>query len=65
MELHKCIDLIQYILCISRLVQRPANELVGILFFMKSSNDYFTEYYRLLIPCVNALRREVFPHGRR
>lgn len=33
--------------------------------FLKSANEYFTEYYRSLIPCVNALRNVVFPHGRR
>ncbi|KAJ5712432.1 hypothetical protein N7493_008900 [Penicillium malachiteum] len=33
--------------------------------FVKAASDYFTDYYRPLIPCVNALRREVFPHGRR
>lgn len=33
--------------------------------FLKSTNKYFTEYYRSLIPCVNALRNVVFPHRRR
>jgi hypothetical protein len=33
--------------------------------FVRCANEYFTEYYRPLISCVNALRREVFPHGRR
>lgn len=32
---------------------------------MRSANDYFTEYYRPLIPCVNILRKAVFPNGRR
>jgi hypothetical protein len=30
--------------------------------FVRSANEYFTEYYRPLIPCVTALRK-VFPHG--
>ena len=33
--------------------------------FLRTADEYFTEYYRPLIPCVNALRKEVFPHGRR
>ncbi|KAJ5475340.1 hypothetical protein N7539_008406 [Penicillium diatomitis] len=33
--------------------------------FVKSANEYFTEYYRPLIPCINTLRKAVFPNGRR
>lgn len=33
--------------------------------FVMTAKDYFTEYYRPLIPCVNTLRRAVFPDGRR
>jgi hypothetical protein len=33
--------------------------------FVRSANEYFTEYYQPLIPCVNALRKTVFPNGRR
>lgn len=33
--------------------------------FVLSAKEYFTDYYWPLIPCVNALRKEVFPHGRR
>lgn len=32
--------------------------------FLRSANKYFTDYYRSLIPCVNILRKTVFPHGR-
>ena len=33
--------------------------------FVRSANEYFTVHYRPLIPCVNALRKAVFPYGRR
>ncbi|CAG7957260.1 unnamed protein product [Penicillium salamii] len=33
--------------------------------FMRSANEYFTEYYQPLIPCINTLRKAVFPNGRR
>jgi hypothetical protein len=33
--------------------------------FVKTANEHFTEYYHPLIPCVNALRKAVFPNGRR
>ncbi|CAG7999808.1 unnamed protein product [Penicillium nalgiovense] len=33
--------------------------------FVRSANEYFTEYYRPLIPCMNTLRKTVFPNGRR
>lgn len=33
--------------------------------FIRSANEYFTEYYRPLIPCINTLRKAVFPNGRR
>ncbi|CAG7999365.1 unnamed protein product [Penicillium salamii] len=33
--------------------------------FVRSANEYFTEYYQPLVPCVNALRKVVFPQGRR
>ena len=33
--------------------------------FLRSANEYFTDYYSPLIPCVNTLRKTVFPHGRR
>lgn len=33
--------------------------------FVRSANEYFTEYYRPLIPCINTLRKAVFPNGRR
>lgn len=33
--------------------------------FVRSANKYFTEYHRLLILCINTLRKEVFPNGRR
>ena len=33
--------------------------------FVRSANEYFTEYYRPLIPCINTLRKVVFPNGRR
>lgn len=33
--------------------------------FMKNVDEFFTEYYQPLIPCVKALRRAVFSHGRR
>lgn len=33
--------------------------------FLRSTNEHFTEYYQPLIPCVNTLRKAVFPNGRR
>ncbi|KAF3492096.1 uncharacterized protein GIQ15_01613 [Arthroderma uncinatum] len=33
--------------------------------FLKSTAEHFTEYYRPLVPCVNKLRRVVFPNGGR
>lgn len=33
--------------------------------FLRSANEYFTEYYRPLIPCVNTLRKAVFRNGGR
>ncbi|KAG0157856.1 Tyrosine-protein kinase, active site [Penicillium digitatum] len=33
--------------------------------FMRSANEYFTEYFQPLIPCINTLRKAVFPNGRR
>ncbi|KAJ5987637.1 hypothetical protein N7522_011885 [Penicillium canescens] len=33
--------------------------------FVRSANEYFTDFYRPLIPCVNTLRKAVFPNGRR
>ncbi|KAF2623840.1 hypothetical protein BU25DRAFT_433900 [Macroventuria anomochaeta] len=33
--------------------------------FRKTTLEHFTEYYQPLIPCVNRLRRKVFPVGRR
>ncbi|KAJ5544154.1 hypothetical protein N7494_005433 [Penicillium frequentans] len=33
--------------------------------FVRSANEYFTEYHHPLIRCVNALRKAVFPNGRR
>ncbi|KAJ5559163.1 hypothetical protein N7461_003135 [Penicillium sp. DV-2018c] len=33
--------------------------------FVRSANEYFTKYYRPLVPCVNNLRKAVFPSGRR
>lgn len=27
------------------------------------ADEYFTQYYKALIPCVNALRKAVFPNG--
>jgi hypothetical protein len=33
--------------------------------FVRSANEYFIEYYQPLILCVNALRKAVFPNGRR
>ncbi|KAE8145874.1 hypothetical protein BDV25DRAFT_133403 [Aspergillus avenaceus] len=33
--------------------------------FVRSANEYFTEYYQPLIPCINTLRKVVFPNGRR
>jgi hypothetical protein len=32
---------------------------------VRSANEYFTKYYRPLIPCINKLRKAVFPNGRR
>jgi hypothetical protein len=33
--------------------------------FLKIVQTNFTPYYQLLIPCVNKLRRKVFPNGER
>lgn len=33
--------------------------------FVRSANEYFTEYYQPLVPCVNTLREAVFPNGSR
>lgn len=33
--------------------------------FIRTANVYFTEYYQPLIPCINKLRKAVFPNGRR
>lgn len=33
--------------------------------FHKTAQEYFTEYYQPLIPCVNRLRRKIFPGGGR
>jgi hypothetical protein len=33
--------------------------------FFKTAEENFTQYYQPLIPCVNRLRRKVFPGGRR
>ncbi|EEH16177.2 hypothetical protein PABG_06264 [Paracoccidioides brasiliensis Pb03] len=33
--------------------------------FLRLAEDYFTPYYQSLIPCVNRLRRLVFPDGGR
>lgn len=33
--------------------------------FLWRANEYFTQYYKPLIPCVNALRMAVFPNGER
>ncbi|KAJ5848608.1 hypothetical protein N7455_012565 [Penicillium solitum] len=37
----------------------------GEVDFVMTAKDYFTEYYQPLIPCVNTLRKAVFPNGRR
>ncbi|RDK48224.1 hypothetical protein M752DRAFT_300036 [Aspergillus phoenicis ATCC 13157] len=31
--------------------------------FLRMADEYFTQYYKSLIPCVNALRKAVFPNG--
>ncbi|RDH29332.1 hypothetical protein BDQ94DRAFT_182351 [Aspergillus welwitschiae] len=31
--------------------------------FLRMADEYFTQYYKALIPCVNALRKAVFPNG--
>ncbi|KAK3947615.1 hypothetical protein QBC32DRAFT_80510 [Pseudoneurospora amorphoporcata] len=33
--------------------------------FIKCAEEYFTPYYQPLIPCVNRLRKAVFPNGGR
>jgi hypothetical protein len=33
--------------------------------FVRSANEYFTDYYRPLVPYINTLRKAVFPNGRR
>lgn len=33
--------------------------------FRKTTLEHFTDYYQPLIPCVNKLRREIFPRGGR
>lgn len=33
--------------------------------FLRIADENFTPYYRMLIPCVNRLRRKVFPEGGR
>ena len=33
--------------------------------FLKTARTNFTPYYQPLIPCVNRLRRKVFPNGER